>query len=496
MSKKRAECPGCGAPVFFNIDSSLVVVCENCRAIVARTELKVEEIGKVAAIAFSSSPLQLGMTGLYNGKSFHLTGRAQLKHAMGGMWDEWYVAFSNERWGWLAEAQGRFYLTFEQKLPQQAPPFSELEPGHALAKMQRGSLVVAETGTAEYAAAEGEIPFRIEAGKTYEYADLSGPQGEFGTLSYLTSPPTLYLGKEITLQELGISAEAFKAGEAKEKQVTATKLSCPHCGGALELKAPDKAERVICQYCNSMLDVENGNFRYLETLEKFQTPFIKLGSRGEFDGHLMTVIGYMQRSTVIEGERWRWDEYLMYHPAVGYRWLVFSDDEWLFVKPLNAGELVMSSSGRTVEYKNRNYIRVQSSVGEVEHVLGEFYWKVKVGETVNMEDFQSGSSKISKESSTYSGGGGEVNWSHGNAISHSAICRKFGIPYSDISGGANVTPPWLIIAIVICVILLFIWIAAENDSGSGTYRSSGGTYRRTGGSGGWSGGFGGFGGGK
>jgi hypothetical protein len=401
---------------------------------------------------------------------------------MGGVWDEWYVAFSNGRWGWLAEAQGRFYLTFEQKLPEAAPDYIDLEPGRPLAKMRSGSLTVAEKGTAAYAAAEGEIPFRLEAGREYEYADLSGPQGEFGTLSYLTRPPTLFLGKEITLQELGISAEAFKAGEAKEKQVTSAKLSCPHCGGALELKAPDKAERVICQYCNSVLDVENGNFRYLETLEKFRPPFLKIGSRGEFDGHVMTVIGYMQRSTVIEGERWRWDEYLMYHPAVGYRWLVFSDDEWLFVKPLNAGEVKTSSSGNNVEYKNRNYLRIQTSVGQVEHVIGEFYWKVKVGETVNMEDFQSGGSKISRESSTYEGGGGEVNWSHGNSISHSQICRKFGIPYSAMSGGANASPPMLTIVIVVCVILLFIWIASESESSSGSYRSSGG--------------FGGFGGGK
>jgi len=33
----------------------------------------------------------------------------------GGVWDEWYLALDDGRWGWLAEAQGRFYLgTFTQ----------------------------------------------------------------------------------------------------------------------------------------------------------------------------------------------------------------------------------------------------------------------------------------------------------------------------------------------------------------------------------------------
>ena len=240
----------------------------------------------------------------------------------------------------LAEAQGRFYLTFEQKLPAEAPPFEQLEPATPLARIRAGgSLTVAETGYATYAAAEGELPFKLEPEKGYPYADLSGQQGEFGTLSYATTPPTLYLGKEVTLQELGIDPELLRKEGGKEKQVAAVKVSCPHCAGSLELKAPDAAERVICQYCNSMLDVKDGNLIFLKTLDKFRTPLIELGKSAEFEGHRLTVIGYMQRSTVLEGETWYWDEYLLYHPAVGYRWLVFSDDEWLYVKPVPPGEV-------------------------------------------------------------------------------------------------------------------------------------------------------------
>ena len=234
MINKRAACPGCGAPVYFNTPSSIVVVCEHCQALVARTELSVEQIGKVAAIALSASPLRLGLEGVYNRKSFQLVGHAQLKHAMGGTWDEWYAAFSNGRWGWLAEAQGRFYLTFEQKLPAEAPPFEQLEPATPLARIRAGgSLTVAETGYATYAAAEGELPFKLEPEKGYPYADLSGQQGEFGTLSYATTPPTLYLGKEVTLQELGIAPELLRKEGGNEKQVAAVKVSCPHCAGAI-----------------------------------------------------------------------------------------------------------------------------------------------------------------------------------------------------------------------------------------------------------------------
>jgi len=46
------------------------------------------------------------MTGSYRNKAFHVTGRVQYKHPSGALWNEWYLSFPGERWGWLAEAQG------------------------------------------------------------------------------------------------------------------------------------------------------------------------------------------------------------------------------------------------------------------------------------------------------------------------------------------------------------------------------------------------------
>lgn len=32
-----------------------------------------------------------------------MVGRAPLKHALGGLWNEWYAALDNGRWVWIAE---------------------------------------------------------------------------------------------------------------------------------------------------------------------------------------------------------------------------------------------------------------------------------------------------------------------------------------------------------------------------------------------------------
>ena len=49
----QANCPACGAQVIFKTGSSVVVVCEFCHSVVARTDRGVEDLGKVADVAQS-----------------------------------------------------------------------------------------------------------------------------------------------------------------------------------------------------------------------------------------------------------------------------------------------------------------------------------------------------------------------------------------------------------------------------------------------------------
>ena len=103
MSVLQANCPSSGSPIEFQAGSTIVLVCPFCRSAVARTDRGLEDLGKVADIADSESPLKLGLKGTYKDTRFELTGRAQLKQELGGYWDEWYATFSNGWVGWLAE---------------------------------------------------------------------------------------------------------------------------------------------------------------------------------------------------------------------------------------------------------------------------------------------------------------------------------------------------------------------------------------------------------
>lgn len=411
---------------------------------VARTERTFQDLGKVAEIAESSSPLKLGLSGRFNGNGFELTGRAQLQHQLGGFWDEWYATFSNGWVGWLAEAQGRFYLTFYQPTPadRPAPSFENLEVGQSVENISAdGAMVVTEKGTATAIAADGEIPYRLVPYEQSNYIDLSGRGNAFATIDYGPSPPWVFIGQQVTLAEIGLASA--RPAEREARTVAAASVSCPKCGGPLDLIAPDKAERVTCPNCSSLLDVDKGNLKYLRALAPSDADrnfVLPLGSQGVFNGVQYKVIGAVVRRVAIDGINYYWHEYLLYEPAVGFRWLVHSDNHWNFVEPINVAEVEASGTGvsitsapNTVRYNGRTYKIFQDAPAVVEYVSGEFYWRVEQGETVRAIDYVAAPFMLSQETTA-----GEVNWSQGTYLANAEIERAFGV--SDLPKPWSVAP--------------------------------------------------------
>lgn len=428
-----ANCPSCGAPITFAIGSSSVVVCRHCSSVVARTDRGLESHGQVAELIDTDSPLRVGVPGKYKGNGFRITGRTQLRHQAGGVWDEWYAAFDDGRWGWVAEAQGRFYVTF--KVSADAPRLEELQLGAPVSAID--GLVTAEIGEAKLISAEGELPWTPEPGGVYAYADLTGDDRRFATIDYSEEPPVVFKGKETTLDDLGIAPSDLPAGG---KRVATTALNCPNCGGALELKAPDQAERIWCPYCGAGLDITRGKLKMFAQLKKRRVePAIPLGSKGTIENDVYVIAGFMQRAVKFDIEYY-WTEYLLYNASKGFRWLVHSDDHWSFVTPLRAGEVFDSSAGahiaKSVSYDNRTYKLFQEATAKVTFVAGEFYWRVAVGESVDTVDYIAPPFGISKEITR--SGAQEISYSHARYMHTDEVAQAFNV--SDLTRPSMVGP--------------------------------------------------------
>jgi len=416
-------------------------VCPFCRSALARTDRGLADLGKVAEIAESESPLKLGLKGEFKGSRFELTGRAQLKHQAGGYWDEWYATFSNGWVGWLAEAQGRFYLTFYQPLPegQTLPSYEGLQLGQFVNEIpSQTPLMVQEKGVATSVAADGEIPYQLTPNEESQFADLAGKGNAFATIDYSMSPPWVFVGQQVTLEEIGLGDA--KSAKREARRVSAAGMGCPNCGGPLNLVAPDKAERVTCPNCDSLLDVNQGNLSYLHALTpaKDAPAFVlPVGAEGTFMGDVkFKIIGAVDRSVTFDGIKYHWHEYLLYNPMVGFRWLVHSDNHWNFVEPVNPAEVAstgMFVTGSMVNYNGRSYKIFQDAPARVEYLKGEFYWRVEQGETVRAVDFISAPYMLSQEMTA-----NEVNWSAGTYMTNAEVEKAFGI--SDLPKPWGVAP--------------------------------------------------------
>jgi hypothetical protein len=162
-------------------------------------------------------------------------------------------------------------------------------------------------------------------------------------------------------------------------------FSCPSCGGQVTLLAPGQTLSAACQHCTAVIDLSDENLRILQKAAGMinRKPVIPIGKRGKLFGYEWEVVGFMVRKVV--GFDYMWEEYLLFNPWHGFRWLVNNYGHWGFVTPLM--ELPdYQPNTREAHYQKRDYRLFARGGAEVSLVLGEFYWKVKRGDTVMTAD--------------------------------------------------------------------------------------------------------------
>jgi len=444
VSARAAQCPNCGAEILFSAGSSLVTVCRQCRAAVARKGVNVEAIGKVAELVPTSSPFEVGMSARpkHGTKPFRIVGRLQLSTGE-GTWDEWHVAFESGGYAWLAEAQGAFWLMLPLPSPA-VPEWEQLHPGERLNLGAYGLFTVTERRSATYASAEGDLPFVAPPGALFRYADISGGDGSLGTLDYGDDPGLdgFFVGRKVELSDLGI--EGLAAWSERKVAASAQALNCPNCGGALSLKDPSATVRIACVYCGSLLgSVSKGEgppskFEVLEKLSEVPFhPRLPLGSEGALNGHPYVVLGAVLKTTNSGGTDYFWTEYLLKETkSEAYHWLAESNGHHTLLAPVAAGEVV--EGPRYSTYRGARYRIFTRNPATVAAVLGEFTWAVSKGETTLAVDFISPPRMLSKE-----GADAEVNWTEGVYVPKEEIEAglKLKEPLSSPTG-VGACQPW------------------------------------------------------
>jgi hypothetical protein len=196
-------------------------------------------------------------------------------------------------------------------------------------------------------------------------------------------------------------------------------FGCPNCGGSVSVRALGISITAVCQYCSSVIDVADENLKILRKYnEKIRKTAITIGSRATLFDTEWEVIGYVVRQINI----YSWEEYLLFNPRQGFRFLVCSDGHWSFVKTIHK-EVKKCYGSTEMECDGKEYKLFSHGDAKVTYVMGEFYWRVKVNEKAKVLDYINPPYILSKEENN-----AEIVWSQGIYVEKKIIEQAFKLP--------------------------------------------------------------------
>jgi hypothetical protein len=451
------DCPQCGAAVPFQSAVTVFAVCGYCRSMVVRRDVNVELLGFQAELPPDLSPLQIGTKGEFEGRAFTLIGRVRIRYNEGS-WNEWLASFGEDRWGWVAESQGFYMVSFEVAVPEEFPGLTELkasstpDPASGIKLVNFGLSVgrqnlpvgreltlegvkysVRDSKQTEVISSEGELTFAARPGRAAISADLGGPGNAFANAEYSDDGVRLFIGRycrfeELKLTELrpipGWTSQSFEPTRGQSAA-----LSCPNCGAAVALRAAGLSMAAVCGSCGSLIDTADPKFQLIDIARRREMyePIIPLGRRGTFSGIEFECIGFMRRRDQ-SGDAWF--EYLLFNPFAGFRWLVTFRGHWSLVEQLLDQPDWASGD---VTHSGETYRLFATGTAEVTYVMGEFYWKVRVRERTEVADFIHPPFVLSREAYPNLK---EVTWSHGEYLHGAEVQAAFKMeePVSEPRG--------------------------------------------------------------
>lgn len=228
---------------------------------------------------------------------------------------------------------------------------------------------------------------------------------------------------------------------ASEVRPQATTFSCRNCGASVTVRYPGHSLSAACESCGSIIDTSDSNFRILAEYQSklaLATPIIPLGARGKLFDREWECIGFMLRTDVASA--YTWEEYLLFNPYYGYRFLTRNKGHWSFVTMLKEKPRVVSGSFARNSmpmaeafYKEEKYKVYYIGRAYVSFVLGEFYWKVKKGYEVGMQDFVNPPYMLSSETDVK-----EKVWSQSEYVEPDVIKTAFKL--KDVPPRQGIAP--------------------------------------------------------
>lgn len=220
------------------------------------------------------------------------------------------------------------------------------------------------------------------------------------------------------------SADSPESEDSKPSGPRVKTFSCTSCGASVTIRNPGQSMSAVCESCRAIIDVTDENYKilsqYYAKLGNY-SPRLALGARGSLGGQTWEVIGFLVRTDVASA--FSWEEYLLFNPYHGYRWLTENNGHWNFVKTIKDKPTVASGGSlyfESGELAGHEFKLFYMGEAFIAFVLGEFYWKVVVDNKVQMGDYICPPKMVSSEKDS-----NELIWSVSEYIDADVVKEAF-----------------------------------------------------------------------
>ncbi len=354
-------------------------VCDFCKTAMYWDKESALRAGRKSMDLPESSRFKVGVGGKIKGKSFTVLGRLSYAHEK-GQWNEWFIETAGGGIQWLAEDEGELFLEKPLELKSPVPPFQELEPGMQIMLNDKPG-VIEELGEAKCLGGEGQIPFVVEIGEIYPYADGSAPDGSYSFgLEYDTDGdhPTAFIGKILSVKD----TKAQRAGFGPDAKA-AEAIRCPGCGKPYQGPQVESTKMVVCEACGSALKLDEAETRVVGKNKGATPPFtLEVGHSVELEGTTYQVMGRLYYVEIDEGLEYPSMEYILHEPEKGYLWLSEENGHFTISWPLHIAAAMppIKTTGKKVRVGKDLYSLFEWGKVTLRWVDGAIPWTATVGE--------------------------------------------------------------------------------------------------------------------
>jgi len=474
MSQRTITCPSCGGDVPVTTTAARVAGCPYCESTLIVNEQAIRALGKMALLAEVPSCLAVGWRARCLEREIQVLGRIQYRYAS-GLWDEWWVQFLDDQsHAWISQDEDHYML--ERPLPKlKAPDYASISPGDKF-EIAGHKLWVEEKDQATMVGVQGELPLDAAPHATMRYIDLTDNRLKL-TIEYFDDGTQLgFQGKYLRRQDLQkldadeaeggtwgspYSAPALVSPPGKKQAISTGKpgaetgkpevvtssaglrprsVTCPGCGGTLELRDSEGTAMVACQFCDAAIDVSvPGAAQLLYQSEQRKQPFpIPLGARGWLAGAQWTVVGRVRYREDDPTGVWVWDELQLHSPERGYRFLGLEDGHWMLFERLKhpiTFDPRHATMGQRFSVQGQKYKVYERSRAVIEYVEGELSWVARSGDKLGYMDAIRPPWMIGAEWTD-----NEMEWSLGRYLPVQEVADAFKIDVQKLPRPEGVAP--------------------------------------------------------